>query len=284
MTLEAVYTHISQLTPGDAAGTVFTLTYFPTGGVMPHGVSLTHTLPINTAITTLPSPTRSGYIFTGWMMGNLLAELPILVTGNISLTASWLRESQPNSANAGQAAHANTPAPTPAPTPSPAPATFAAVFNPSPGMFAGTETGLRVGVYNSNIYNIPVPVRSGYIFGGWQLPDGGMLHGSLNLRGDILLTPVWNVDAAATPAPTPSPAPNIAPAPNPTSGQSTDPTNPQTGPMRVSFMLFFVVMAAGVSAYGITKISRRHMAAAGEYRSRIARYNREKRVADLLGE
>ena len=271
MTLEAVYV---RLVPGDAAGTTFTLTYSPAGGVMPAGEPLTRILPVNTLLSTLPTPTRYGYMFTGWMTGNNLAELPIMVTGNLELTAAWTRINPTQNSGSTQtvAAHNNT-------SSQAASDTYAAIFNPGPGVFSGTETGLRVGAYNSNIYSIPVPTRSGYTFGGWLLPDGNTLHGILNLRGDMLLTAIWNVDPNAAPTPTPT----STPAPG-SSGQSSSLTNPDTSPMTISFMIFVTVAMAGLSVLGITKINRRHMAAAEEYRSKIARYNREKRIADMMDE
>jgi len=276
MTLEAVYT---RLLAGDAAGTTFTLTYWPAGGNLPVGEPHTRTLPINTILNNLPTPIREGYMFTGWMAGNNLANLPIIVTSNLELTASWARINQHANQAPSQTPGPNQTAASPNSASSQAAAanTFAAIFNPDPGVFAGGETGLRVGAYNSNVDNIPVPTRSGYTFGGWLLPNGNLLQGNLNLRGDVHLIATWSVDPNAAPTPGPSPTPSPG-----SSGSSSSLTNPETSPMTISLMIFGLVMTAGVSVIGITKISRKHMAAAGEYRSKIARYNREKRIADLL--
>ena len=167
------------------------------------------------------------------------------------------------------------------PSPTPAPGTYAAIFNPSPGKFTSGETGLRVGSSGASISNLPVPTHSGYTFGGWRLPNGNTLQGNLTLSGDVLLTAIWNIDPNATPTPTPNPTSGTGSGSS-GSGQSSSLTNPETSPITISLMIFATMMAAGFAAIGITKISRRHMAAAGDYRSKMARYNREKRIADLV--
>jgi len=277
MTLEARY---NQIPAGDAAGTTFMLTYRPTGGVMPQGEPLTRNLPINTMLRELPTPTRDGHIFASWMIGTNLATLPLLVTSNLELTAVWVRLEDPPETNAYVAATAQNSENS---SDTAEPDTYAAIFNPSPGVFASGETGLRIGPYGTYITDIPVPTRSGYIFGGWRFPNGHTLYGNLSLRGDMLMTAIWNVDPYATPTPTPTPSPTPTPTPTPAPGTAGRP-NPATSPMQISFMIFGMVMIAAISAMGITKLSRRQMTAAGEYRSKVARYNREKRISDLLDE
>ncbi|MCL2378978.1 MAG: InlB B-repeat-containing protein [Defluviitaleaceae bacterium] len=269
MTLEAIY---EPIPPGDASGTTFTLTLRPQGGSLPPGEPLSRALPINSMISELPAPTRSGYLFGGWLDGSRLASSPVFVTNDMELTAVWMRAAEPvslstnantNTGNSPQAAEAA------------APNILAAVFDPNPGAFASGETGLRSGAYGTYISNIPVPTLSGYIFTDWRLPNGQVLQGNLNIREDIRLTAIWVPIASPTPSPTP------APTPPPPAGTLP---NPQTSPIQISFMIFGTVMIAGIAALSIMKISRKQMAAGEEYRAKIARYNREKRIIDLMDE
>ena len=272
--------------------------FYTGNGLLPMGESGSMMGPVGLLVPHGPVPyPPAGYVFDGWSHAGTRVDFPFNATSSITLEAVYIRQNQSvpggeaevgivftQDSSEGQA----VPTLNTAPSQDTAPSTYAAVFNPSPGVFPGTETGLRVGAYNTVIDNVPAPTRNGYTFAGWMLPNGDTLHGSFTLRADTLLTAVWNADPNATPTPSPTPTPTpVAPAPNPgtgSSGQTSGLTNPSTGPIRVSFMIFAVVIAAGVSAFGITKVSRMHMTAAEKYRSKLVRYNREKRIADLLGE
>ena len=265
MTLEAVY---ELIPPNTVAQATFTLTLRPTGGTLPAGEPLSRSLPINTTLSELPTPIREGHFFGGWLAGSGLATLPVTLTSDTELTAVWARMPQPQ---------ANTTAESGESSPATQADTLTAIFDPNPGTFATGESGLRIGPYGTNINNIPTPLLSGYIFIDWRLPNGHSLNnGNLSLREDIRLTAIWLADATVTPAPTPSPTP----AP----GNPGTLPNPQTNPVQISITIFGAVLIAGISALGIMKISRKQMAAAGDYRSKVARYNREKRIMDLMDE
>lgn len=282
MMLEAVYERIPA---GDAAGTTFTLTFRPTGGTMPPGEALSSSLPINTVLSQLPTPTREGHAFGGWMDGHRIVEMPVVLSSNTELSAIWVRLPDP-SQNANAYTNTDTNTQATAVTQTTQTATITAIFDPSPGVFAAGENGLRPGTNGTVITNIPTPMLSGYIFVDWRLPGGNTHTGNLILTEDIRLTAIWV--PVATPTPNPSPTPEATPAPTasptPAPGNTGSLPNPQTNPVQISLMIFGTVMIAGIAAFSIIKIRRKHMAAADEYRSNVARYNREKRIMDLLDE
>ena len=247
-----------------------TVTYNLAGGRMPTGVPTTQTLVYNSVINDLPIPNRDGYMFAGWKINNQLAATPIQVRSNLTLTAHWVRAE----AQAVQAANeddddysAYTPR------------QYAVSFNPAPGAFTGNETGIRIGTYNTAITNLPnAPTRTGYTFGGWRLPNGNIHAGAqLTISGDMTLTAVWAANPAASPSPTPTPTPTPAP------GGGARP-NPQTNPLYISFMIFGITITAGLAAFGILVLAKKHILAEEQYRSDVARFNREQRIVDMIEE
>ena len=262
MTLEAIY---EPAPAGDAAGTTFTLTLRPSGGILPPGEPHSRALPVNSTVNELPTPTREGHDFSGWMNGSEVAALPVVVTANTELTAAWARQSDTQTTAQTAATATNT-----------APQLYAAIFNPYPGAFLGNETGLRSGAYGTVISDIPVPTLSGYIFVDWRLPNSQPLdENNITLTGDINLSAIWvasSIPASPNPSSTPTPAP----------GNTATLPNPQTSPIQISFMIFGTIIIAGIAILSITKLSRKQLAAADEYRAKVARYNREKRIMDLL--
>jgi len=232
----------------------FALIFEPEEGTMPSGTQIIQSVPYGHVINPLPTPTKTGYTFTGWRLnGSNMAAAPLTITTDTILTAVW--------------------------APIENGSLFAAAFNPAPGSFSDTnETGLRPGAYGTVVTNPPAnPARSGYTFGGWRLPNGNILAGQLTIRSDIALTAVWNANAAASPSPSPSPSASPTPAP----GSATRP-NPQTSPLHISFMIFGVITLGGTAAFGIMKLTRKQIAAQGQYDMEMARYNREKRIMDLV--
>ena len=75
----------------------------------------------------------------------------------------------------------------------------------------------------------------------------------------------------------------IARTPTPTLGASGRP-NPQTNPIQISLMIFGAVVTLGLTTYGIISITKKQIDATKEYRTNAARYNREKRLTDMLDE
>jgi len=244
----------------EAQPTYFVVIFERADGNMPSGVQSLQSLREGTVINPLPTPTRDGYNFAGWQADGSLVSSPFTVESSVALTAVWTNPEQ-----TGQ---------------------YVVVFNPAPGAFANTgETGMRVGDYGSTVTNMPqAPTRAGYTFDGWTITGGGNLAGQLTITGDMTLTARWTVDPSASPSPSPSPTPNPSPSPTPPpSGQSgTAPNNPQTSPLQISFMIFGFVLIAGISAYSITKITRRQFTQLDQYQSDLARFNREQRIVDMV--
>jgi len=241
----------------------FAVAFEPAGGTMPSGAQLVQSLPYNSVINPLPTPAREGYSFSGWRLNGNIAVAPITVTADLVFTAQWASLSDGYSDySEGQ---------------------YVVGFNPAPGAFANAnESGMRLGDYGTIVNNIPqAPTRAGYTFGGWRLPNGNTLSGNqLTIRGDMILTAIWTASAAASPSP--SPSPNPSPSPSPTPGQAGARPNPQTNPISISFMIFGVVLVGGMSAFGIMKLARKQLAIEGQYRTDVARFNREKRITDLI--
>jgi len=146
--------------------------------------------------------------------------------------------------------------PTPTPLPTIPPGHVVASFNPAPGSFAGNENGIRTGVPGFVINNMPTPTRAGYTFVGWQIGTNRVSF-PLTVRNDVAVTAIWTPGVPGRP-------------------------NPQTSPIAVTFTIFGAVMLTGIAAFGIMKITRKQMAAAGQYKADVARYNREERLLDMF--
>jgi len=260
----------------------------PGNGLLPYGESGSLSGPAVLLVANGPTPyAPGGFDFAGWQHNGVNITFPFHAAASMTLNAVY----EPRQANTDTATvysvtqNANTTAASEESQGETVPEAttfdmYAAVFDPTPGAFASGETGLRSGAYGTYISNIPVPTRNGYIFGGWRLPNGNTLSGNLNLRGDIALEAIWSADPTVTPSPSPSPSPN--PSATPAPGNTGTLPNPQTSPIRVSLMIFGTVAIAGITALGIMKVGRKHMADASEYRVKMARYNREKRIAGLM--
>ena len=248
-----------------------TITFNLAGGNMPTGVPATQSHSYNSTIN-LPAPTRSGYTFSGWHLNGQLASTPLQVRNDMTLTATWTRF---------EAVAETTAAATAATTTDEEyynynPTQYVVNFSAGYGTFPGNESGLRLGTYGTVINNLPAaPTRAGYTFEGWQLPNGNIhVYGSITIRGDMTITAVWTPVPAASPSPSPSPTPTPAPsAPRP---------NPQTNPLQISVTIFGVVITLGLAVFGILNLAKKQMAAQGQYRADIARFNREKRIMDLV--
>jgi len=214
----------------------YTLTFVLNNGQMPAGTAATQVHAYGTVINTFPTPTRAGHVFAGWMLDNRITSPPLTIRGNTTLSAVW------------------TPATTP--TPTPAPGHLVAVFDPSPGAFTGTETGIRSGAYGFVVSSMPNPTRTGYTFAGWNV-GGSRITLPLTVRRDMTINATWT--------------PNIPGRPN-----------PQTSPLQITFAIFGAVMLVGLASFGIMKITGKQLAAQGQYRTKLTRYNREERIVDML--
>jgi len=232
------------------------------GGTMPSGTSASQSLAYGSVINPLPVPTRTGYTFVGWQVGGLFVAPPITVSSNLELRAIWAPvQSEEESEQ------------------------FMVGFRPEPGAFPDTnETGIRFGIAGALITNMPQnPTRAGYVFGGWRLPNGNTLSGQMTVVGDMMLNAIWTrcPTASPTPAPSTSPGPSNSPAPS-TSPQSGQRPNPQTSPLRISFMIFGIVIMGGVAFFGIAKLTKKQLVAEEQYNTDLTRFNREQRIIDLI--
>ena len=255
----------------NTAETRFAVVFHANGGNLPSGIQAMQSKPLNTMLNSFPIPTREGYVFGGWMLNGSIAHAPLTITSDITLEAHWVKPPSQSNTNPS--------------TTNPSDDYHVIAFNPAPGAFAGDETGIRVGVYGSRITDMPhAPTRENYYFEGWKLPNGHVFYGQLTITDSMTLIAVWN-PSAACPPPSPTPAPSSTPTPSPSSapGSAARP-NPQTSPLQVSLLIFATVFAAGLAAFGILKLNRRHAVADGKYRADIARYNREKRLMNLMDE
>lgn len=70
-------------------GTYYTVTFNPNSGTLPEATSTTVTTDANGKLTSLPTPTRTGYDFLGWFSGETKWDLNRTITENMTLTAKW---------------------------------------------------------------------------------------------------------------------------------------------------------------------------------------------------
>ena len=210
---------------------------------------------------------------------------------------------------------------TPAPTVTPEPAQVVIAFDAGQGSFVDGETGMRLMRYGDVLTHTDLPAaptRSGHRFVHWRLPDGSTLERDINITGDLLIRAVWSVNQTTTPTPgptatpgpsssssssTPGPSSSSSSGPGPSSSSSSGPgpssssgsnpgpssssnsaprPNPQTSPMQISFAVLGVVVAGGMAAFGIVSLNRKQKAMSDKYRTNEARFNREKRLMDML--
>jgi len=255
---------------------IYEVVHNPGAGVLPTGVQSTNRHSYGTQITNHPTPTRSGYTFGGWLLNGQPVANPLVVVSNKTLTAVWTPLPTPTPGTATPSPTPGTTA-TPAPSPSPTPAPgghYTVIFNPYPGVHAlATEHGQRTGAAGSVLSNIPLtPIRPGFVFAGWRLPAGTILVGDLVITGNKTLTAVWLPMVSPTPAASPTPTP----------GHPGNRPNPQTSPLQVSFMIFGAVMLMGVAVTGIWTLASKQTEAAGQFSKDTARYDREKRIVDMI--
>lgn len=135
--------------------TTYTVTFDPNGGsVSPSSKTLT----MGTALTNMPTPIRSDYIFRGWAMdkidpdGNGVNVTTIIADGvwtfdkDTTLYAFWEKTVSP---------------------------TYTVTFDPNGGSVSQNS---KTVTYGSNYGTLPTPSRNGYTFDGWYTSaDGGSM-------------------------------------------------------------------------------------------------------------
>jgi len=239
------------INPGTAPS--FAVVYDPGVGQLPQATPLIQSFTYGSAITSLPIPILDDYYFEGWEWNGYTVTAPYIVRSDMVLEAIWSatplqQSSRPIDIPDNQ---------------------FAAVFNPFPGAFSGSETGIRFGHPAMSIEGLPEePLRQGYIFYGWRLPNGGIFNTLPAMSGDIMLTAIWQEDNGADT--TLRPPQTVDTRPNPL----TSPTNPTM----ISLMIFGAVLLVVIAVIGIYRLNIRHIAAEGRYHSYITRCAREMKI------
>ena len=134
----------------------YTIKFEPAGGkVSPSSTSLGYGDTIS-----LPTPTRTGYEFTGWYLDSQKVSAgPWNVEGNQTLTAGWegLR--------------------------------YKVVLNPDGGNCSAASVEV---VYGSN-YSLPEAQKTGYVFKGWYSGSKMYSGGSWNETDNVNVTAKWEV-------------------------------------------------------------------------------------------
>ena len=224
----------------------FAVMFDPGPGELPEGTPPIQPFTYGSALVSLPTPTLEGYSFAGWQFNGYMVAAPYIVRGEMVLEAAW---------QAAPPAAALRPIAIPA-------GQFVAAFNPAPGAFTGDETGIRFGRAGARVDDLPdEPVRLGYVFIGWATPMEPLV-----LREDIHLTAIWAAADNTTASGTLHPPP-----------VDTRP-NPLTSPTTISFMILGAVLLLGVAAGGIYWLSKKQLAAEGNYHAYITRTVREMKL------
>jgi len=129
-------------------------------GQLPEGAPATYKEGLG--LQNLPVPTREGYNFAGWYMGEeLVTEISAAQTGKVTLTASWVAKvyaAISYELNEGE-------------LPANAPATY------------------EVGV---GLATLPTPTKGAYQFLGWYMGEKLVTEISAEQTGDVTLTAKWS--------------------------------------------------------------------------------------------
>ncbi len=115
------------------AQSTYTVTFNANGG----STVAARRVKVGERLGTLPTPTRTGYTFSGWGDGVSADTVP---TGDVTYTAQWTAR------------------------------TYTVTFNPSGG---AVDTASRSVTYNATYGDLPTPTRTGYTFGGWYTASSG---------------------------------------------------------------------------------------------------------------
>lgn len=137
--------------------TTYTITFDPAGGSAVDPVQ-TRT---DGKLSSIPEPTRSGYLFKGWYLqdGTSVTEDTVFLA-DTKVIAHW------EEVKAGS---------------------YVIQFNANGGhMVSDAQTDT-----NGKLSSIPVPTRSGYIFKGWYLPNDSLLDENTVFTEDTTVTARW---------------------------------------------------------------------------------------------
>ena len=128
-------------------------------GVLPEGAPTTYVE--GTGLATLPVPTKEGYEFLGWYVGEeKVTAISAEQTGEVTLTAKW--EQIIMSAISYELAEGVLP--------------------------EGAPTSYREGV---GLAKLPTPTKEGFVFDGWYVGEEKVTAISAEQTGDVVLTAKW---------------------------------------------------------------------------------------------
>ena len=142
---------------------VYTVTLDAKGGTVdPTEITATY----NTALGQLPTPTRDGYTFTGWVDENgnaVTADTLYQVVGNSTLTATWAANQ------------------------------YTVTLDANGGKVDPSEITVT---YDSAVGELPVPTRTGYTFAGWVDEDGNAVTADTlyQVAGNSTLSATWTAN------------------------------------------------------------------------------------------
>lgn len=142
-------------------GAEYTVTFDPNGGQID---TPSKTVRNEGTYGTLPTPTKPGYIFKGWINPNgekITSTTTVNLTADEILTADW---------------EANT---------------YTITFDPGPDGTVNEPT--RDVNYGDTYGTLPIPTRPGYVFDGWYGPDGNKIEETdvIDILTDITVTAGW---------------------------------------------------------------------------------------------
>jgi len=130
------------------------------------------------AIANFPVPVPpTGYTFVGWFLNGSLVTSDFAVMEDVTLFAHYER------VVAGRM--------------------YTLTFNANHGQLHASVINPQSLAYGTVLTNLPVPTRSGYIFGGWR-QDNNTVSTPFTIRGNVTLVAHWLTEALVTPTPQPT--------------------------------------------------------------------------------
>ena len=167
-----LYAHWKQI---DQTPSKYTVTFHPNGGSIQIKNRVVGSGEI---LSTLPTPTRSGYTFEGWYTqasGGSKVSGSLKVTKNVTLYAHWKRNNR-------------------------TPSKYTITFHPNGG---SVQNGTQTITSGGSLKSYPTPTRTGYAFDGWYTSASGgkKVIGSIKVTGNRTFYAHWvsgNITAPKT--------------------------------------------------------------------------------------
>ena len=132
-----------------------TVSFDPAGGSAVSSITRTY----GDAIGTLPSTTREGYTFSGWVYGGSAVSSSTVVTSNMTVIATWT------------------------------PNTYTVTFDSNGGSAVSSITR----EFGETIGSLPNTSREGYTFEGWY-SDGSSVRFDTVVKSNMSLTASWTIN------------------------------------------------------------------------------------------